>query len=56
VAGSAYDADGAAAAGLQAVLVARRPGDRERAGRTPVLASVDDAVAAVERRRLAVDE
>jgi 2-haloacid dehalogenase len=56
VAGSAYDADGAAAAGLQAVLVARRPDDRERAGRTSVVASVDDVVAAIERRRLAVDE
>jgi 2-haloacid dehalogenase len=56
VAGSAYDADGAAGAGLPAVLVARRPGDRERAGRTSVVASVDDVVTAVERRRLAVDE
>ena len=56
VAGSAYDADGAAGAGLPAVLVARRPGDRERAGRAAVAASLDDVVRAVERRRLAVDE
>jgi 2-haloacid dehalogenase len=56
VAGSPYDAEGARAAGLQAVLVARRPDEGEPAGGAPVVASLADVVAAIERRRLAVDE
>ena len=46
VAGSAYDADGAAAAGLGAVLVARRADQRARTGAVPLVASLHDVVAA----------
>ena len=48
VAGSAYDADGAGAAGLQAVLVARRVDDRARNGGTHVVASLHEVVAELE--------
>ena len=44
VAGSAYDAQGASAAGLPALLVARRPDDRARASPTRVAASLHDIV------------
>jgi 2-haloacid dehalogenase len=47
VAGSAYDAEGAGAAGLQAVLVARRPDDRARHDAARVAASLDDVVDAL---------
>ncbi len=47
VAGSAYDADGAAAAGLQAVLVARRTDARARHSGTRVAASLHDIVSAL---------
>jgi 2-haloacid dehalogenase len=43
VAGSAYDAEGAGAARLQAVLVARRP-DEGHHGAAPVVASLADVV------------
>ncbi len=49
VAGSAYDADGAGAAGLQAVLVARRVDDGARHGATRVVVSLDDVVTELER-------
>jgi phosphoglycolate phosphatase-like HAD superfamily hydrolase len=45
VAGSAYDAEGASASGLQAVLVARRPDDRARHGATRIAASLHEIVA-----------
>lgn len=44
VAGSAYDAEGAGAAGLQTLLVARRPDDPARHGGTRVVASLEDVV------------
>jgi 2-haloacid dehalogenase len=44
VAGSAYDAEGARACGLQAVLVARRPDERRRAA-TRIAASLHEIVA-----------
>ncbi len=44
VAGSAYDAGGAGAAGLQALLVARRPDDAARRSATPVVESLDVVV------------
>ena len=47
VAGSAYDADGAAAAGLQAVFVARRPGDRPSEAAIAVTTSLDPIVSAL---------
>jgi 2-haloacid dehalogenase len=48
VAGSAYDASGAQAAGLQAVLVARRPDDRARHSATRVAASLHSIVAELQ--------
>jgi 2-haloacid dehalogenase len=44
VAGSAYDAEGAGAAGLQALLVARRPDDPARRSATRVAESLDDVI------------
>jgi 2-haloacid dehalogenase len=44
VAGSAYDAEGAGAAGLRAVLVERRSDDRTHGGGTPVAVSLHDIV------------
>ena len=44
VAGSAYDAEGAGASGLRAVLVARRPADRTRHGATRIAASLHEIV------------
>jgi 2-haloacid dehalogenase len=44
VAGSAYDAAGAGAAGLPAVLVPRRPDDSTPHGATRVVASLEDLV------------
>jgi 2-haloacid dehalogenase len=49
VAGSAYDAEGARAAGLQALLVARRPDDRARHGASGVATSLHDIVAQLHR-------
>ena len=51
VAGSAYDAEGARAAGLQAVLVARRRDDHARQSAARIATSLHDVVDA-----LAVDE
>lgn len=48
VAGSAYDADGARAAGLQAVLVARHPDERARHGAPGLAASLHDIVAELQ--------
>jgi 2-haloalkanoic acid dehalogenase type II len=48
VAGSPYDADGAAAAGLQAALVARRPCDRAPERAIRVAGSLHDIVTALE--------
>ncbi len=45
VAGAAYDAAGAARAGLRSVLVARRPGERSTPAGVPVVASLGDALA-----------
>jgi 2-haloacid dehalogenase len=56
VAGSAYDAEGASGAGLQALLVTRSAENRDRASATPFVASFHDVATALERRRLAVDE
>ena len=49
VAGSAYDAEGARAAGLNAVLVARRCDQRARDSEIPVAASLHEVVAGLER-------
>jgi 2-haloalkanoic acid dehalogenase type II len=52
VAGSPYDAKGARAAGLQAVLVRRRSDQHTRAGSAiPVAGSLDAIVAEIEDRR-----
>lgn len=51
VAGSAYDANGARAAGLQAVLVTRRPNDRARHSATRVAASLHNVVAELQPDR-----
>jgi 2-haloalkanoic acid dehalogenase type II len=48
VAGSAYDAEGAGASGLRAVLVARRPEDRARRGATRIAASLHEIVAELQ--------
>ena len=48
VAGSGYDAEGARAAGLQAVLVARRGDDPPRDSATRVAASLHDVLAELE--------
>jgi 2-haloalkanoic acid dehalogenase type II len=48
VAGSAYDAEGAGASGLQAVLIARRPHDRARHGATRIAASLHEIVAELQ--------
>jgi 2-haloacid dehalogenase len=47
VAGAAYDAEGAGAAGLQALLVARREDGGARHGASRVAASLDDVVDAL---------
>jgi 2-haloacid dehalogenase len=44
VAGSPYDADGAAAVGLQAVLIAHRSDDRAHRSTARIAASLDDVV------------
>ena len=51
VAGAPYDAEGARAAGLQAVLVPRLPDDRARATCTRVAASLHEIVAELEPGR-----
>jgi 2-haloacid dehalogenase len=48
VAGSAYDAEGAGASGLQAVLVARHPDDRARHGPTRIVASLHEFVSELQ--------
>jgi 2-haloacid dehalogenase len=48
VAGSAYDAEGARAAGFQARLVARRPDDRARHSATRVAASLHEIAAELQ--------
>ncbi len=50
VAGSPYDAEGAQAAGLPVVRVARRPDHVGGQSSTPVVESIGEIVAAIERR------
>jgi 2-haloacid dehalogenase len=51
VAGAAYDAEGAGAAGLRVLLVARRSDDRDRGSATRVVASLHEVVTELQPMR-----